>query len=184
MLICRETDALTDGRTDNIYSIFRDKLLLLREHVFYDIILWRFTRMQLADISMPTVYFTVFVCVITVLECTPTLSECAMPVQVVLLQTLPKANCPNWYTRSPSRCHFWFFLLMLILKGSILALIVPRFTSSHAVACQDLHPHENSIALWILPHSCSGQGQQILRCLPQSPQPPAHQLPCSIRQQP
>ncbi len=45
-LICRGTDACmharTDGRTDkrmdgwteNIYSIFRDKLLLLGEHVF------------------------------------------------------------------------------------------------------------------------------------------------------
>jgi hypothetical protein len=29
MLICRGTD----GRTENIYSIFRDKLLLLGEHV-------------------------------------------------------------------------------------------------------------------------------------------------------
>ncbi len=34
MLICRGTDAHTDGRTENIYSIFRDKLLLLGEHVF------------------------------------------------------------------------------------------------------------------------------------------------------
>ena len=41
MLICRGTDACTDGRThgqmdgwtENIYSIFRDKLLLLGEHV-------------------------------------------------------------------------------------------------------------------------------------------------------
>jgi hypothetical protein len=41
MLICRGTDARTDGRThrwtdgrtENIYSIFRDKLLLLGEHV-------------------------------------------------------------------------------------------------------------------------------------------------------
>ncbi len=40
-LICRGTDARTHGRTDaqtdgwteNIYSIFRDKLLLLGEHV-------------------------------------------------------------------------------------------------------------------------------------------------------
>jgi hypothetical protein len=32
-LICRGTDACTDGRTENIYSIFRDKLLLLGEHV-------------------------------------------------------------------------------------------------------------------------------------------------------
>ncbi len=40
-LICRGTDARTDGRmhgrmdgwTENIYSIFRDKLLLLGEHV-------------------------------------------------------------------------------------------------------------------------------------------------------
>jgi hypothetical protein len=36
-LICRgtdtQTDARTDGRTENIYSIFRDKLLLLGEHV-------------------------------------------------------------------------------------------------------------------------------------------------------
>ncbi len=35
-LICRGTDAQTHGRTDarteNIYSIFRDKLLLLGEH--------------------------------------------------------------------------------------------------------------------------------------------------------
>ncbi len=35
-LICRGTDARMDGRTDehmeNIYSIFRDKLLLLGEH--------------------------------------------------------------------------------------------------------------------------------------------------------
>ncbi len=30
------TDARTDGRTENIYSIFRDKLLLLGEHVFRD----------------------------------------------------------------------------------------------------------------------------------------------------
>ncbi len=102
--------------------------------------LWYFTRMQLTDISMPTVHFTVFVCIITGLECTPTLSKCAMHVQVALLQTLPKANHPNWYTTSPSRRHFWFFLLMLILQGSILASMVPRFTSSHAVACQDLHP--------------------------------------------
>ncbi len=42
MLICRGTDARTDGRThertdgltENIYSIFRDKLLLLGEHVY------------------------------------------------------------------------------------------------------------------------------------------------------
>ncbi len=38
MLICRGTDACThartNARTDNIYSIFRDKLLLLGEHVF------------------------------------------------------------------------------------------------------------------------------------------------------
>ncbi len=38
-LICRGTDAhthgRTDGRTENIYSIFRDKLLLLGEHVLY-----------------------------------------------------------------------------------------------------------------------------------------------------
>ncbi len=37
-LICRGTDARTGGRThgrsENIYSIFRDKLLLLGEHVF------------------------------------------------------------------------------------------------------------------------------------------------------
>jgi hypothetical protein len=41
-LICRGTDARTDARmdgwmdeqTENIYSIFRDKLLLLGEHVF------------------------------------------------------------------------------------------------------------------------------------------------------
>jgi hypothetical protein len=32
-LICRGTDARTDGRTENIYSIFRDKLLLLGEHL-------------------------------------------------------------------------------------------------------------------------------------------------------
>jgi hypothetical protein len=35
-LICRGTDGRTDarthGRTENIYSVFRDKLLLLREH--------------------------------------------------------------------------------------------------------------------------------------------------------
>ena len=35
-LICRgadgRTDARTHGRTENIYSVFRDKLLLLREH--------------------------------------------------------------------------------------------------------------------------------------------------------
>ncbi len=35
-LICRGTDGRTDGRThtrtENIYSIFRDKLLLLGEH--------------------------------------------------------------------------------------------------------------------------------------------------------
>jgi hypothetical protein len=44
MLICRGTDARTDGRMhgrtdgriENIYSIFRDKLLLLGEHVFRD----------------------------------------------------------------------------------------------------------------------------------------------------
>ncbi len=36
MPICRGTDAHTDGRTENIYSIFRDKLLLLGEHVFVD----------------------------------------------------------------------------------------------------------------------------------------------------
>jgi hypothetical protein len=38
MLICRGTDARmharTDGRTENMYSIFRDKLLLLGEHIF------------------------------------------------------------------------------------------------------------------------------------------------------
>ncbi len=42
-LICRGTDARTHGRTDarmdglteNIYSIFRDKLLLLGEHVLF-----------------------------------------------------------------------------------------------------------------------------------------------------
>jgi hypothetical protein len=31
-LICRGTDGRTDGHTENIYSIFRDKLLLLGEH--------------------------------------------------------------------------------------------------------------------------------------------------------
>ncbi len=39
-LICRGTDARThahtDGRTENIYLIFRDKLLLLGEHVLAD----------------------------------------------------------------------------------------------------------------------------------------------------
>ncbi len=42
-LICRGTDARMhgrthgrmDGRTENIYSIFRDKLLLLGEHVLF-----------------------------------------------------------------------------------------------------------------------------------------------------
>jgi len=29
------TDARTDGRTENIYSIFKDKLLLLGEHGYY-----------------------------------------------------------------------------------------------------------------------------------------------------
>ncbi len=42
-LICRGTDARTDARTDgqteNIYSIFRDKLLLLGEQVFQNGIL-------------------------------------------------------------------------------------------------------------------------------------------------
>ena len=33
-LICRGTDARTDGHTENICSIFRDKLLLLGEHGF------------------------------------------------------------------------------------------------------------------------------------------------------
>jgi hypothetical protein len=33
-LIYRGADARTDGRTENIYSIFRDKLLLLGEHIF------------------------------------------------------------------------------------------------------------------------------------------------------
>ena len=33
-LICRGVDARTDGRMDNIYSIFRDKLLFLGEHVY------------------------------------------------------------------------------------------------------------------------------------------------------
>jgi hypothetical protein len=32
-LICRGTDARTHGRTENIYSVFRDKLLLRGEHV-------------------------------------------------------------------------------------------------------------------------------------------------------
>jgi hypothetical protein len=40
MLICRGTDARTDTRTyrrsENIYSIFRDKLLLLGEHVYIE----------------------------------------------------------------------------------------------------------------------------------------------------
>jgi len=31
-LICRGADGRTHGRTENIYSIFRDKLLLLGEH--------------------------------------------------------------------------------------------------------------------------------------------------------
>jgi hypothetical protein len=35
MLICRGMDARTDGRMENIYSIFRDKLLLLGENVFF-----------------------------------------------------------------------------------------------------------------------------------------------------
>ena len=33
MLICGGTDGCTDARTENIYSIFRDKLLLLGEHI-------------------------------------------------------------------------------------------------------------------------------------------------------
>jgi hypothetical protein len=45
MLICRGTDAQMDGWTDarthgqteNIYSIFRDKLLLLGEHGFHEL---------------------------------------------------------------------------------------------------------------------------------------------------
>jgi len=32
MLICRGTDGRTDAQTENIYSMFRDKLLLLGEH--------------------------------------------------------------------------------------------------------------------------------------------------------
>jgi hypothetical protein len=39
-LICRGTDTRTDGRTENIYSIFRDKLLLLGEHVYNWIFSW------------------------------------------------------------------------------------------------------------------------------------------------
>jgi hypothetical protein len=39
-LICRGTDTQTDARTnacmDNICSIFRDKLLLLGEHIYQD----------------------------------------------------------------------------------------------------------------------------------------------------
>jgi hypothetical protein len=33
-LICRGTDTQMDAQTDNIYSIFRDKLVLLGEHVY------------------------------------------------------------------------------------------------------------------------------------------------------
>jgi hypothetical protein len=33
-LICKGTDARTHGRTENIYSILRDKLLLRGEHIF------------------------------------------------------------------------------------------------------------------------------------------------------
>ena len=39
MLICGGTGARTDGRTENIYSIFRDKLLLLGEHVYHTFVL-------------------------------------------------------------------------------------------------------------------------------------------------
>ncbi len=34
-LICRRMDARMDGQTDNIYSIFRDTLLLLGEHMSF-----------------------------------------------------------------------------------------------------------------------------------------------------
>ncbi len=34
MIICRGMDPRTVGCTENIYSIFRDKLLLLWEHVY------------------------------------------------------------------------------------------------------------------------------------------------------
>jgi hypothetical protein len=53
-LICRGTDARmhartdgrTDGRTEIIYSIFRDKLLLLRKHVFSKVGEWLGTIVQ------------------------------------------------------------------------------------------------------------------------------------------
>jgi hypothetical protein len=81
------------------------------------------------------------------LACTFTINKYAMPVQVDLLQTLSKANHPNWCTTSQSRRHFWFSSSMLILRGGILALMVPRLTSLHAVACQDLHPWNPSSTL-------------------------------------
>ncbi len=103
--------------------------------------------MQLADISMPTICSTVFIYSITCLGCIPTLSACATPVLVALLQTLPKASCPNLCTTSLSRCPFWSFSSMLIFGGSILALMVPRFTSLHAVAWPDSHPWNPSSML-------------------------------------
>ena len=83
---------------------------------------------------MPTVHYTVFVYVITGLGCTLILSACAMLVQVALWQTLQKASHLNSYTTSPFRRPFSSFSSMLILLGSILALMVLRFTLLHAAA--------------------------------------------------
>ncbi len=148
--------------------------------------------MWLADISMPAIHSTILVCVITGLWCTPTLSICAMPVQVGLLQTLKKASPPILCTTFSLWRLSQFFLLMLILRETILALMVPRFISLHAVVWPDLHPWNPSSMLtpktlhresWKSNYA-TDFAAQLIWCLLWSPWPLAHQLPRSLRQQP
>jgi hypothetical protein len=80
--------------------VLEDDMLIFREPVrggssytrlqlvpaeLYNIMFVAFHSKRLADISIPTVHYTVFVYNNTDPVCTLTLSACAMPVQVALM---------------------------------------------------------------------------------------------------
>ncbi len=87
---------------------------------------------------MPTVLSTVSVHGIIGLECTLTSSTCVIPAQAVPLTTPQRASFPSSWTIFQSRCFFWSYLSMRILRESTLALMAWRYTWLHAMAWLDL----------------------------------------------
>ena len=65
--------------------------------------------MPLVATLMLTPHSTVFACNTIGVVCTPTSNPCAMPAQVVPLQTQKRASPPNWCTIFPSKRHSLFY---------------------------------------------------------------------------